>query len=72
MPRDNVGPFTVPKNSYFVMGDNRDRSLDSRFWGFVKTEELVGRALITYFSLDSQPESFLRFVRWERIGKIIH
>jgi signal peptidase I len=72
VPRDNVGPFTVPKNSYFVMGDNRDRSLDSRFWGFVKTEELVGRALITYFSLDSQPDSFFRFVRWERIGKIIH
>jgi signal peptidase I len=71
VPRDNAGPIIVPKDSYFAMGDNRDRSLDSRFWGFVKTDELVGRALITYFSFDSQPDSFIRYIRWERIGKII-
>ena len=71
IPRDNFGPVTVPKDSYFCMGDNRDNSADSRFWGFVKTDELVGRALIIYFSLDSQPESFLHYIRWERIGRLI-
>jgi signal peptidase I len=71
VPRDNFGPVTVPQDSYFCMGDNRDNSADSRFWGFVKTDELVGRALIIYFSLDSQPDSFLHYIRWERIGKVI-
>jgi signal peptidase I len=70
-PRDNMNPITVPKGSYFVMGDNRDRSLDSRFWGFVKTDDLVGRALIIYFSLDTTPEDILHYVRWERIASLI-
>jgi signal peptidase I len=70
-PRDNLGPFTVPKDSYFVMGDNRDRSLDSRFWGFVKKDDLIGRALITYISLNSRDDIF-HYVRWERIGRLIH
>lgn len=70
-PRDNMPPITVPKDSYFCMGDNRDRSLDSRFWGFVKTEELVGRALIIYFSWNGMPDSFFDYVRWERIGRLI-
>lgn len=69
-PRDNLGPFTVPKDSYFVMGDNRDRSLDSRFWGFVKKDDLIGRALITYISLNSQDDIF-HYIRWERIGRLI-
>ncbi len=70
-PRDNFGPITVPKDSYFVMGDNRDRSYDSRFWGFVKRDDLVGRALVLYFSLNGEPDGFLHYVRWERIGQII-
>jgi signal peptidase I len=70
-PRDNMNAVTVPKDSYFVMGDNRDRSLDSRFWGFVKTDDLVGRALIIYFSLDTRPEGILHYVRWERIASLI-
>ena len=70
-PKDNLGPVTVPKGSYFVMGDNRDRSLDSRFWGFVRKEDLVGRALILYFSWNSKSDGVLNYVRWGRIGKII-
>jgi signal peptidase I len=69
--RDTFGPITVPKGSYFCMGDNRDRSLDSRFWGFVKNEDLVGRALIIYFSWNSRAEDVFHYVRWERIGKLI-
>jgi signal peptidase I len=71
-PKDNLGPVTVPKDSYFVMGDNRDRSLDSRFWGFVRKEDLVGRALILYFSWNNKSDDVLNYVRWTRIGKLIH
>lgn len=70
-PRDNFGPVTVPRDSYFVMGDNRDRSYDSRFWGFVKKDDLIGRALVLYFSLNGRPDDLLHVVRWERIGEVI-
>jgi signal peptidase I len=70
-PKDNLGPVVVPKDSYFVMGDNRDRSLDSRFWGFVKNDLLVGRALILYGSWNSNSPDFLHYIRWERFGKLI-
>jgi signal peptidase I len=69
--RDNFGPIIVPKDSYFVMGDNRDNSLDSRFWGFVKRKELVGRAFILYFSWDGRSEDLFHRVRWERIAHLI-
>lgn len=65
--RDNFGPVLVPEDSWFVMGDNRDDSHDSRFWGFVKKTDLVGLAVIKYWSWDKD-----RFrVRWNRIGRII-
>jgi signal peptidase I len=67
-PRDNFGPVTVPADSFFVMGDNRDESYDSRFWGFVHQQDILGKALVIYWSWNSEDSS----VRWSRIGKILH
>ncbi len=53
-PRDNFGPVAVPKDSYFFMGDNRDQSYDSRFWGFVPMDALRGKATVIYFSWEGK------------------
>ena len=66
--RDNYGPETVPENNIFVLGDNRDRSHDSRFWGFVNFKDVKGKAFIIYWSWDGND----RWVRWERLGHLIY
>ena len=57
-PRENYGPVTVPPKHYFVMGDNRDNSQDSRYWGFLPRENIKGKALIIYWSDDAGPEAY--------------
>ena len=69
---ENFGPVVVPKDSLFVLGDNRDNSEDSRFWGFLNVNAVLGKALIFYFSWDQNAENLFDKVRWSLIGKSIH
>jgi signal peptidase I len=65
-PRDNFGPVKVPDHELFVMGDNRDRSYDSRFWGCLGYGRIKGLAFYRYWSWDKEKQR----VRWGRIGRI--
>jgi signal peptidase I len=72
--RDNWGPIVVPPEHYFMLGDNRDTSLDSRYWGFLESWRVEGRAVLVYFSYNKgslRPFPWLREIRWGRIGDLV-
>lgn len=74
-PRDNFGPVLVPEDRIFVMGDNRDNSYDSRFWGFVDQRDVLGKAFILYWSWDIEKPLFslerLTSIRFGRLASLI-
>ena len=70
--RNNWGPLIVPPGEYFALGDNRDNSEDSRYWGFVPAGNVRGRPLVVYYSYapdSSEPAPWLSSVRWARVGE---
>jgi signal peptidase I len=76
-PRERYGPVTVPAGHYFAMGDNRDNSQDSRYWGFLPSHYVKGRALMIYWSFDDAPSTsgvaqIVGGNRWSRLLHQIH
>lgn len=72
--RDNWGPIVVPQGRFFVLGDNRDNSEDSRYWGFVSRDQIRGRPWFVYYSYRPSPgdeQAWLQRVRWTRLGTVI-
>lgn len=67
-----ITAYTFKQNYYFMMGDNRHNSADSRFWGFVPEDHIVGKALFTWLSLDANETNIFKKIRWNRIFRGIH
>jgi signal peptidase I len=68
-PRERYGPVTVPPNHLFAMGDNRDNSQDSRYWGFLPRDYVKGKALVIYWSYDPESGNIVTGTRW---GRLLH
>ena len=70
----NWGPLAVPPDSFMMMGDNRDFSYDSRYWGFLGGDRIMGKALIVYYSYDKNgllPLPFFTAIRWRRLFTLL-
>jgi len=70
----NWGPIVVPQDSFLAMGDNRDASYDSRYWGFLGRDRIRGRAVIVYFSYDKNgilPLPIITAIRWRRLFHLL-
>lgn len=73
--RDNWGPIVVPPQHYFMLGDNRDNSEDSRYWGFVPRDQIQGRPWLVYYSqapFGAARLPWYKRVRWGRLGTVVH
>lgn len=69
---DSFGPIDIPEGKYFCMGDNRDRSFDSRAWGFVDRSLIKGRALLIWYSFDEDPDAYRKTAMRDRVGGFLH